>query len=164
MGKVAIRIVGSLFLLWGIIETIEFFWTGNQPTGPLEINVFGYSIGGFIFVFILLGTGFSIIKFKNSGRIWGLVILWLCFLPSFVGLIIFVIYLLNPALDPQTGLGWRIDFKGAEYGLGQDYTITNPWFLFAFSVLFTVIFGLQIYILSSKKNKAYFIVENNTGS
>ena len=164
MGKTSIRIVGFLFLLSGAIYLIDFLWTGDPDIGPLEMNVGGYNIGGFVFILILLSTGMSIIRRRNSGRVWGLVLLWLSFLPSIVGLVVSGIRLINPGFDPENGLNWRIYFKGTEYGLGQDYIITNPWFLFAVSVFFTIFVGAQIYVLSSKKNRGYFTAEMNTGS
>ncbi len=163
MGKVAIRIVGSLFLLWGLWYIVDFLWTGHQPSAFIGIDILGHDVGGFVFVLILLMTGLGIIALKNSGRIWGLIILWIYFLPNFAFSILCFVLAINPGLDFPIRPG-RISFKGTEYGLGQDYAITNPWIVLTFSVFITIYIGMQIYILSSKKNRAYFIVENNTGS
>lgn len=162
MRKVAIRIVGSLFILEGLVEIINFFWTGTQPATPLHINIFGYDIGGFLFVIVLLGTGISIIKLKNSGRIWGLVILWLALLSSFIAVVVSFMGATNPeASNLSAG---SIIFKGTAYGLSRDYIISNPWSLFAISVVLLILDGVQIRILASKKSKVYFTVETTTGS
>ncbi len=162
MRRVAIRIIGSLFILEGLVEIIGFLRTGTQPATPLHINIFGYDIGGFLFVMILLGTGSSIIMLKNSGRIWGLAILWLSLFSSFVIVVISFMGATNPDAS-NLSMGSLI-FKGTAYGLSRDYLISNPWSLFAISVVLFILDGAQIRILASEKSKALFMVETNAGS
>jgi len=157
MVKIAIKIVGVFFLLSGLLDIINFLWTGTQPTTFIHVDIFGYNIAGFVFVIILLGTGLSIIRFKNSGRIWGLIILWLYSLQIFIALIIFFVYMIKAKTDSSIGTGLP-GFHVTAFGLGKDYMISNPWFLFAFFVS-GILIGIQIFILSSKKNRTYFTAE-----
>lgn len=165
-GKNLIRVLGFIFLLWGMLYAVSFLLTGKFFSTPFKI-IFSadekeYNISSPIFIFILCVTGINLIRLKDTARQWGLVILWLHFILYLFNLIILTISSIIVASPLIKGLSVYIDpiiLNGKAYGFERIIKISEPNILIAILVLINIILGVEIAILSSKKNRIYFVSE-----
>jgi hypothetical protein len=167
IGKNIIRVSGLIFLLWGTLYAVNFLLTGEFPWIPMEmthrIDEKEYNISAPIFILVLWVIGVYLIKFKDTARQWGLAILWLFFISYLINLIIIIIASFLIAGSFIKGFSMDIDpiiFQGIAYGFERNIEISNPGMIISILVVLNIIFGSQIVILSSKKNRKYFIAEH----
>lgn len=158
--------VGLIFLVWGTFYAINFLLTGKFPWIPIEIahriDEKEYNILAPIFILVLWVIGVNLIKFKDTARQWGLAVLWLFFISYLINLVFIIIASFLIAGSFIKGLSMDIDpiiLQGIAYGFERNIEISNPGMIIAILVVLNIIFYSQIVILSSKKNRKYFIAE-----
>lgn len=156
--------VGLIFLLWGTLYAVNFLLTGEFLWSPMEmiyrIDEKAYNILAPIFILALWVIGVSLIKFKDTARQWGLAILWLYFISYLINLIIITSLLIAGSFIKD--LSMDIDpiiLQGIAYGFERNIEISNPSMIILILAVLNIILGVQIVVLSSKKNRKYFIVE-----
>lgn len=158
--------VGFLFLVWGTLYLANFLITGEFPWVPIKIfhriDEKEFNFSALIFILVLWVIGINLIKFKDIARQWGLVILWLYFISHFISLVLISVGSFLIAGSFIKGLAMDIDpiiLQGIAYGFERNIEISNPGIIILILVVLNIILGSQIAILSSKKNRKYFIVE-----
>ncbi len=156
--------VGLIFLVWGTLYTVNFLLTGEFPWIPIGMNHRiddkEYNIFAPIFILILWIIGVNLIRFKDTARQWGLAILWLYFISYLINLIAIASFLIAGSFIK--GLSMDIDpiiLQGIAYGFERNIEISNPGMIILILAVINIILGTQIVILSSKKNRRYFIAE-----
>ena len=166
IGKNIIRVLGLIFLLWGTLYAVNFLLTGEFLWTPMEmtyrIGEKAYNILAPIFIFVLWVIGINLIRLKDTARQWGLVILWLYFISYLINLIFLTFSSIIVAGSFLKDISIDIDpiiLNGAVYGFERNIEVSEPNILIAILVVINIILGAQIAILSSKKNRNYFVVE-----
>lgn len=157
MNKWGVRLVGCIFFVWAISDTLKLILTGR--TGGffgIHFYLFTYNgvgqidILGWIGIYILFYTGIQLMRFDNRARIWALIMLWpyTIFLGALfiAALVSFFSPLVREHLSSSITWNW-IAWPKPEPPLGLS--------LF-FGVLF-IYFLTPLYFLLRKSTKQLFI-------
>lgn len=152
--------------MWGTLYTVNFLLTGKFPWIPIgmhqRIGGKEYNIFAPIFILVLWVIGVNLIRFKDTARQWGLAILWLFFISYLINLIIIIIASFIIAGSFIKGFSMDIDpiiLQGIVYGFERNIEISDPGMIILILAVMNIIFGAQIVVLSSNKNRKYFIIE-----
>jgi hypothetical protein len=160
MKKWSVRLIGCLFFLQALSGLLSLM-TGNRPA----LGVFGiiryilpYSINNvsgevditaWIWVIIIAFTGINLIRLKEGGRQWALILLWPTLIGSCLLFLLTIIssirsiYFHTPAAFALTSSTW-------------SYKIDNPVTPLLLTGGLLIFYGSVIYFLSGKDTKLLF--------
>jgi hypothetical protein len=152
MNKWGIRLIGLLFFIWAIGKTFMLILDPHASGRfPISIYLFTYNgigqidIMGWVGICILFYTGYHLIKFDKTGRIWALIILWPYTI--YLGALFtaaLVSFFFSPIREYLTS------------SIISSQKLETPW---TFSLLFGgpfVCFLFPLYFLLRKENKLLF--------
>jgi len=84
MTKFGVRLLGMLFIAWGVINVVGLI-RGCNPLGtPIQVFLGPINISPWFEACLRIYTGILLIGLKSTGRFWALLILWFGLLSSII--------------------------------------------------------------------------------